>query len=140
MDYLIKMGFSFSAPACTCFVCGLFFFVFLFFVPRVVSIDLPQIETTTQSEINPRIIYGSRRLIKRDPAPNRRPPDRFNIDFSAGTVGLDNFFHIDTVRCPFPSLSSLRLVGAAEGSGHGGREELAGDLGQRGDHDGGLLP
>lgn len=44
MDYLIKMAFSFFAPACTC--C-------FFFVPRVVSIHLPQIKTTTQSEINP---------------------------------------------------------------------------------------
>lgn len=33
-----------------------------------------------------------------------------------------------------------RTVGAAEGSGHGSREELAGDLGERGDHDGGLFP
>lgn len=32
-----------------------------------------------------------------------------------------------------------RPVSAAEGSGHSGGEELAGDLGQRGDHDGGLL-
>lgn len=33
-----------------------------------------------------------------------------------------------------------RPVGAAEGSGHGSGEELAGDLSQRGDHDGGLVP
>lgn len=38
-----------------------------------------------------KIIYGSRGLIKRGPAPNRQPPDRFVIDFS---VGLDNFFRV----------------------------------------------
>lgn len=32
-----------------------------------------------------------------------------------------------------------RPVSAAEGSGHSSGEELAGDLGQCGDHDGGLL-
>lgn len=39
---------------------------------------------------------------------------------------------------PFSALLS-RPVGAAESSGHSSGEELAGDLGQRGDHDGGLL-
>lgn len=34
----------------------------------------------------------------------------------------------------------FRLVSASESSGHSGREELAGDLGQCGDYDGGLLP
>lgn len=33
-----------------------------------------------------------------------------------------------------------RTVGAAEGSGHSSGEELAGDLGERGDHDGGFFP
>lgn len=79
-----------------------------------------------------RIIYGSRGLIKHGPAPNRQPPDPFIVDLS---VGLDNFFRVLLRHSP-----PLRLVGAAEGSGHGGREELAGDLGQRGDHDGGLFP
>lgn len=37
------------------------------------------------------------------------------------------------------TLSLRRAFGAAEGSGHSGGEELAGDLGQRGEHDGGLL-
>lgn len=41
------------------------------------------------------------------------------------------FFH-------FPSCN--RTVSAAEGSGHSSREELAGDLGERGDHDGSLFP
>lgn len=34
----------------------------------------------------------------------------------------------------------FRLVSVAEGSRHSGREELAGDLSQCGDHDRGLLP
>lgn len=44
MDYLIKMAFSFSAPACTCcFVSSRELFQFI----------SPKIKTTTQSEINP---------------------------------------------------------------------------------------
>lgn len=39
---------------------------------------------------------------------------------------------------PFSTLLS-RPVSAAEGSGHSSGEELAGDLSQCGDHDGGLI-
>lgn len=98
MDYLIKMAFSFSAPACTCF----------FYVLRVVSIHLSQIKTTTQSKINPLIIYGSLGLIKHSPAQNCQPPDRFIIDFAVGTVSLNIFSLSVTVLCPSPLLSSVQ--------------------------------
>lgn len=117
------MAFSFSAPACTCcFLLSREFFQFIF----------PRLKPPHRVRLTRRIIYGSRGLIKHGPALNRQPPDRFIIDLS---VGLDNFFRVLLRHSP-----PLRLVGAAEGSGHGGREELAGDLGQRGDHDGGLFP
>lgn len=98
---------------------------FFFHVLRVVSIHLIQIKTTTQSKIKPQIIDWFRRLIKHIPAPS--------VWISSSSTSCPVSFSVS-------SLTPRRLVSAAEGSGHGGREELAGDLSQCGDHDGGLLP
>lgn len=98
IDYLIKMAFSFSTPACTCF----------FYVLRVVSILLSQIKTTAESKISPLIIYESRGRIKDSSAQNCQPLDRFIIDFSVGPVHLDIFFLNDAITCPSPLLSSAQ--------------------------------
>lgn len=58
--------------------------------------------------------------------------------YSAPRVSL---FLLSAIPRVLPLSTFLpRPVCAAEGSGHSSGEELAGDLGQRGDHDGGLVP
>lgn len=60
---------------------------------------------------------------------------------NAYTVSIFHFSQnlLPAIRVvPFSTLLS-RLVSATEGSGHSSGEELAGDLGQCGDHDGGLF-